>query len=331
MPAQGSHAKKKGQVETEVVFLTPAPLGKSTPAKPAEQGRPISRHTPEGPVQSDTLQGHERKTRQGNRQWTNIGAPETVRENRPVETTIPDRPVEIASESTNNPVGQDKPVSVATDMVDEHKPESVWPGKPFLFGHEKKTRQGNKQWVLAGTQLRPVEHVGQDRPAEPVQLVGHEKKTRQGNKQWVVAGKNVSRRVKPVGLVGHEKKTKHGNKQWVVAGKHLGRRTPVKPVGLVGHEKKTRRGNKQWVVAGLTPRRRLPSRRNSLTKHLVSFNGGRYTMDYSGRRLKRLSTSSSQLACLSPAISGYLGGMASSSVKRMKARYVCVCSSRVRR
>lgn len=276
------------QIETEVVFITPEALGQDCPVKPIGQVDQVSQDRVDRLAEPVRLYGHERKTRQGNKQWVVAGAP-VGQENRPVELIHQDK---LSNKALDN---QDSPVKPA-DLLDPHKPvESVRPAEPVrLFGHEKKTRQGNKQWVLAGVHASPVKPVSQDKQTEPVQLVGHEKKTRQGNKQWVVAGKPVSQG------------------------------SAVKPFGLVGHEKKTKRGNRQWVVAGLTPRRRV-SRRNSRTKHrpsLVSFNGGRYTMDYTGRRLKRLSTSSSQLACLSPAITGYLGGMASSSVKRMKARYV---------
>ena len=217
------------------------------------------------------------------------------------------------------------------------------------LGKKHKPQFKNKVWVpptevifISPPQLSiSQDSPDKDKPAGPVMLVGHEKKTKQGNKQWVVAGGGPvvlgnpkppplvggpvapsNPVVRPLRLVGHEKKTKQGNRQWVVA------RTPVRPVRprLIGHEKKTKRGNKQWVVAGLTPVRRLSRRRTPKSRQrgsVVAINGGRYTMDSSGKRLKRLSTSS--LTCLSPAISGYLGGGAmNTSVKRIMARYICI-------
>ena len=140
-------------------------------------------------------------------------------------------------------------------------------------------------------------------------------------------------------MVGRETKTKQGNKQWVVSRPATNSSSaaslvrPVKPVRLFGHEKKTKQGNRQWVVASLSRyhhapfRRRVASvrnRRSSLSKSsLVCLDGGRYALSSSGKKLKRLSTSSaSHLATHSPAISHYLGGVANSSVKRMMARCV---------
>lgn len=265
-------------METDVVFISPETLASHAPAKPSSQlGKP------DKPAEPVRLHGHEWKTRQGNKQWigaaANVVGGKTVGQESCVE---PDQFVGTQTNPVNVPVNQ--------PVVSESKlAEPVW-----LLGHEKKTRQGNKQWVTAGS--HPSRH----------KLVRRYSQTR------------------PVRLVGHEKKTRQGNKQWVVGSRPARRSSLVKPVGLVGHEKKTRRGNKQWVMAGHTPKRRL-SHRLSRSRHrpssLISFNGGKYTMDHTKKRLKRLSTSSSALL-MSPAISGYLGSMASSSVKRIKARYV---------
>ena len=144
---------------------------------------------------------------------------------------------------------------------------------------------------------------------------------------------------KPLALLGREITTKQGNKQWVLDGakkpaSSLGLATPgvrkdmersAKPVRLFGHEKKTKQGNKQWVVAGLVPKR-TTRRRSRIKSSLVSFSGGRYSLDATGKRLKRLSTSSSsQLAALSPAISSYIGGVARNSSRRLMARYITLC------
>lgn len=94
----------------------------------------------------------------------------------------------------------------------------------------------------------------------------------------------------------------------------------------MGHEKKTKQGNKQWVVEGLkrTPRRSAPKRGiNSRSKKVVSMEGGRYAVDFSGRRMKRLSSSlmsGASSSSLSPVVSGYLDTARTSSVKRMMAR-----------
>lgn len=309
-----------------MVFISPETLRQPITVKPVGQNEAADQVRPDKPAEPVRLQGHEWKTKQGNKLWVvagaSVGQGKAVSQNKPVDQGG-------LVKSPEKPVNHDGPVVPHDIPVDQRKPvDSVAEGMPIepvqLFGHEKKTRQGNKQWVTAGipaSHQGPVESVGQESQAQPIQLIGHEKKTRQGNKQWVKKPVLQENLVRPVGLVGHEKKTKRGNKQWVVAGL-----TPRRRVSrLVGHEKKTKHGNKQWVVAGLTPRRRV-SRRYSRTKHrpsLVSFNGGRYSMDHTGKRLKRLSTSSSQLACLSPAITGYLGSMISSSAKRIKARYVC--------
>ena len=283
-------------METDVVFISPETLVSCTPAKPVDQGGPDKLAEP------IRLRGHEWKTRQGNKQWIGAGASVVARRVEPDRTgklVEQDKTQAQPFEYLSKPVDRNRPVKLPTVTVNQPVESVVADSKSAeavgLLGHEKKTRQGNKQWVTARSHPSRHKLVSRDSLVQPVQLVGHEKKTRQGNKQWVV-------------------------------GSRPARRSSVgKPVGLVGHEKKTKRGNKQWVMAGHTPKRRLSRRLSTRSRHrqssLISFNGGKYTMDHTKRRLKRLSTSSSALL-MSPAISGYLGGMASGSVKRIKARYV---------
>lgn len=164
--------------------------------------------------------------------------------------------------------------------------------------------QSETEVIFISPKLNRAKPVPRD---EPLPLVGRETTTKQGNKQWVVAGSLPSKQVKRA----------PGSSPSV----HQDLYKPVRPVRLLGHEKKTKQGNKQWVVAGLIPRRSLrKTPRVRLKSSLVSFSGGRYTLDSSGKRLKRLSTSS-QLAALSPAISDYIGGVArNSSARRIMAR-----------
>lgn len=176
-----------------------------------------------------------------------------------------------------------------------------------VFITPKPAKQGGEAVDQAAEATNPGE------PSKPVRLVGHEKKTKQGNRQWVVAG---LARAPTRGIARKSPRTKQKPSPVFLNGVQHPRK-------LIGHEKKTKQGNRQWVVAGLTPARRVVRKtpRSRLKSSLVTFNGGRYRMDRSGKRLKRLSTSSSQLAGLSPAVCDYLGGVAkNSSVKRMMAR-----------
>lgn len=171
---------------------------------------------------------------------------------------------------------------------------------------------------------------------------------RYGNKVWVPPQSQLlsndddddvipakEEAVKPTKLVGYEMKTKRGNKQWVGSnsGCFLPRRPLVKPVRL-GSVTRLRSRNKQWVNGQHTPswgkrsafpRRSVPGR--CLTKwtsssSVVSMDGGRYRVDPSGKKLKRVLSSSSSLigGVISPAISGYLQTARNSFVKRKMAR-----------
>jgi hypothetical protein len=267
--------------ETDVVFISPESLA---PARPVGQGGKMDAVDGDGPRKPDkpaelvTLQGHERKTKQGNRQWVKAGH-RTVIQNK-LAAAIPDGPAV--------PGGPDEP------PVNPAEGQGRDAGSPHLPDESPEKPVNQESGGLQDPRTKPATSAAQRLP-ETVRLLGHEKKTRQGNKQWVTSGVHKPAKPgEPAQLIGHEKKTRQGNKQWVVANKpvHLG--SPVKPVGLVGREKKTKHGNKQWVMAGHTPRRRL-SQGSSRTRHrpgLVSFNGGRYTMDRTGKKLKRLSGSS---------------------------------------
>lgn len=97
---------------------------------------------------------------------------------------------------------------------------------------------------------------------------------------------------------------------------------------LVGHEMKTRQGNKQW-----TANRQLQLAQQSLRKaallssarkaSLVSMQRGKYMLDSSGKRLKRVGpTWVKTTPSLSSALT-YRVNM-EASVKRIRARYVCI-------
>lgn len=299
--------------ETEVIFLTPKPVSR---AKPVLQEDPVP------------LVGQEVTTKQGNKQWVGTGSsPSKV------------RPEPVQDSAGLSPKVQDGPDKLVKPVQ--------------LVGHEKKTKRGNKQWVVAsssvpqpakselGLSSQREQNVSDklDKPVKPVQLVGHEKKTKRGNKQWVMAADTPpsstqavgpDKPVKQVRLVGHEKKTKQGNKQWVVAGlasrrvvtrksPRLSRLRTPSLVSFSGSRFTLDPSGKRLKRLSASAQRRSPHS-SRLRPWLVSLSGGRYTMDSSGKKLKRLSGSLQQ-ATFSPAVNSYLGGVAkNSSVKRIMAR-----------
>lgn len=143
-------------------------------------------------------------------------------------------------------------------------------------------------------------------PRPPTKLVGYEKKTRRGNKQWVGVG------VKPsVTLRKAKVKTLSKNRKW-----EPGRESHLQSVA-----------KKKWessIIRRSLTRWRPPS--------VVSFDGGKYSVDPTGKRLKRLSLSSSSMLTVGgvagnrgnggvrTSMSGYLGTARSSFIKRKMAR-----------
>ena len=188
---------------------------------------------------------------------------------------------------------------------------------------------------------------------KPVKLVGHEKKTKRGNKQWVVDGlvrrkiprtkctsalvsidgrryamDHTGKRLKRLSLSGHQNSINGGRYTT-----DLTRRKPKRMSSFhqVSSTDPTRRRlrkvssstrqisfNSGRFAIDSTGRR---LKRLSSLALLTTLGDGRYAMDSSGKRLKRLSTST-HLASLSPAVSGYLGTAMETSFKRMMAKYV---------
>lgn len=121
---------------------------------------------------------------------------------------------------------------------------------------------------------------------------------------------------------GRELKTRQGNRQWVARRVGSGPQTPARAGGrcsgggaprrrLSGHELKTRHGNRQWVARRVAMRRKtlqspgnyrsrvMMARhrgRGGKTLQFVSMSGQKFVVDSGGRRMKRLSLSSSSAA-----------------------------------
>jgi len=145
----------------------------------------------------------------------------------------------------------------------------------------------------------------------------------------------------PGKMAGYERKTRRGNRQWVIA-----REKPVKPI-LRGGPSSRPGCNRKWVrgrqlsLSGsqrkqLTSASSSSSVRRSLTRWrpsaVVCLEGGaKYSMDHTGKRLKRVSLSSSSMlsvgkegvvggaaSCCS--VSGFLGTARTSTIKMKMAR-----------
>ncbi len=277
----------------------------------------------------------------------------------------PDNETEIVFITPDPPSLQKPAPSQVHQVVDQDKPV------PEPVGRDTTVPETVTEQAPASTH-QPTKLV------EPVQLVGHEKKTKQGNKQWVAGSVTPSRKGVRKRRVSKSKgksslvsisggsytmdSSKRRLKRLSTSSLHskhtgsiLGGRYAVDASGkrlkrlssspfhskhtgfLLGVDASGRR-LKRLSTSGVKPRHK-PSlismdggrytmdssgkklKRLSTSKHLVSISGTRYTMDSSRKRLKRLSTSS-QLTSWSPAISSYIGGVANStsSVKRMLAR-----------
>ena len=182
-------------------------------------------------------------------------------------------------------------------------------------------------------------------------------RSRYGNKVWVAPSKSshgnsdgaVLAHLGPTAtfpskMAGYERKTRRGNRQWVGA-----REKPVRPV-LRGGPSGARPGqNRKWVRgrhSSLSASRSNPSSssyvRRSLTRWrpsaVVCLEGGaRYSVDHTGKRLKRMSVSCSSVLSVdgkkdvvrmgggggsggSCSVSGFLGTARTSFIKRKMAR-----------
>ena len=95
---------------------------------------------------------------------------------------------------------------------------------------------------------------------------------------------------------------------------------------LAGHETKTRQGNKQWVA-----NRQLQLAQQSLRKaallssakraSFVSLQRGKYMLDSSGKRLKKVDSTVTMAA---PSNTVKYHVTMEASVKRIRARYICL-------
>ena len=190
-----------------------------------------------------------------------------------------------------------------------------------------KKHYGNKVWVPPQSQCSPSKKA--DASDDDVVFVRAEYPGLQARNIFrAVVSDQVdtygTRKVaKPSKLVGYEKKTKRGNKQWIGMGVK-----PVKPV-LHGSRLRMQSRNRKWVRQNALSQEDVRERlvRRTLTRwrpsSVVCIDGGKYSVDPTGKKLKRLSLSSSSFlgsSGLSASVSGYLGTARTSFIKRKMAR-----------